>query len=148
MKWSYFMRRKGELIEKMMVFVKTLKAKNPENVKFIRLDNAGENLGLKTHLELEGIDTNLEFTSPETPEKNGQVEQCFATLWGRVRTMLNCSGVPQETREKLRSECASTATHLSNVMSQKDGRSPYESFYGKEAAYSRNLRFLVRLALS
>jgi hypothetical protein len=45
MKWSYFMRRKGDLIEKMMVFVKTLKAKNPENVKFIRLDNAGENLG-------------------------------------------------------------------------------------------------------
>jgi hypothetical protein len=53
MKWSYFMRRKGELIQNMLVLIKTLKAKNPESVKFIRLDNAGENLGLKTQLELE-----------------------------------------------------------------------------------------------
>jgi hypothetical protein len=117
MKWSYFMRRKGELIKKMMVFVKTLKAKNPEDVKYIRLDNAGENLGLRTDLELEGINTNLEFTSPETPEQNGQVERSFVTLWGRVRAMLNCSGVPQEMRDKLWAEFASTATHLSNVMS-------------------------------
>jgi hypothetical protein len=79
MKWSYFMRRKEELIEKIIVFVKTLKAKNPEDVKFIRLDNIGENLGLKTHLELEGIDAHSEFTSPETPEQNGQVERSLAT---------------------------------------------------------------------
>jgi hypothetical protein len=75
MKWCYFMRRKGELIEKMMVFVKTLKAKNPENVKFIRLDNPGENLGLKTHLELEGINSNLEFTSPETVDHRKIVDE-------------------------------------------------------------------------
>jgi hypothetical protein len=131
MKWNYFMRRKGELIQNMLVFIKTLKAKNPESVKFIRLDNAGENLGLKTQLELEGMNVSFEYTSPETPEQNGQAEQSFATLWGRVRAMLNCSGVPQEMRDKLWEECASTATLLSNVMSRKDGKSPYESFYGK-----------------
>jgi hypothetical protein len=117
MKWSYFMRRKGELIQKMLVFIKTLKAKNPESVRFIRLDNAGENLGLKTQLELEGMTVSFEYTSPETPEQYGQVERSFATLWGRVRAMLNCSGVPQEMRDKLWAECASTATLLSNVMS-------------------------------
>jgi hypothetical protein len=77
------------------------------------------------------MNVSFEYTSPETPEQNGQAEQSFATLWGRVRAMLNCSGVPQEMRDKLWEECASTATLLSNVMSRKDGKSPYESFYGK-----------------
>jgi hypothetical protein len=147
MKWSFFMRRKGELIQTMLVFIKTLKAKNPENVKFIRLDNAGENLGLKTQLELEGINVSFEYTSPETPEQNGQVEKSFATLWGRVRAMLNCSGVPQEMRDKLWAECASTATLLSNVMSRKDGKSPHEAFHGKEAGYSRNLRIFGEVGI-
>jgi hypothetical protein len=99
MTWSYFMRRKDELIEKMMVFTKTLKARDPENVKVTRLDNGGENLGLKAHLETECINTTLEFTTPETPEQNGQVERSIAALWGKVRGMLNCSGVPQEKRQ-------------------------------------------------
>ena len=53
----------------MMVFIKGLKAKDPKNVKFVRLDNAGENLGLKSRIEAEGLDIQLEFTSPETPNK-------------------------------------------------------------------------------
>jgi hypothetical protein len=83
----------------MMVFTKTLKARDPENVKVTRLDNGGENLDLKAHLETECINTTLEFTTPETPEQNGQVERSIAALWGRVRAMLNCSGVPQEKRQ-------------------------------------------------
>lgn len=35
MKWSFFMRRKGELIEKMMSFIKSQRSKDPESVKYI-----------------------------------------------------------------------------------------------------------------
>jgi hypothetical protein len=51
---EFFHEEKGELIQKMLVFIKTLKAKNPKSVRFIRLDNAGENLGLKTNWNLKG----------------------------------------------------------------------------------------------
>jgi hypothetical protein len=127
------MRHKGGLVEIMMNFIKGLKAKDPKNVRFIWLDNAGENLGLRG----EGIETNLEFSSPETPEQNGQVERSFATLFGRVRAIFNCSG---ELWDKLWVECASTANKLSNIMYRKDGLSPYQRFYGKEAKLSNNLK--------
>jgi hypothetical protein len=68
MKWSFFMRRKSELIEKMMRFIKSQRSKDPESVRYIHLDNAGENLGLKTKIEEEGLNIQMEFTSPETPE--------------------------------------------------------------------------------
>jgi hypothetical protein len=48
LKWCFFMRRKGELIDEMINFIKSMRSKNPESIKFIRLDNTGENLGLKS----------------------------------------------------------------------------------------------------
>jgi deoxyribodipyrimidine photolyase-like uncharacterized protein len=51
MKWRYFMRRKGELIDQMMTFMRKLKAEDTNKVKYIRLDNAVENFGLKTRIE-------------------------------------------------------------------------------------------------
>ena len=93
------------------------------------------------------MDTILEFTSPETPEQNGQVERSFATLWGRVRAILNHSGVTQDLRDELWAECAATATKLSNIMSRKKGRSPHEEFYGYEAKFSKNLRIFGEIGV-
>jgi transposase InsO family protein len=31
----------------------------------------------------------IEFTAPDSPQQNGKVERMFATLYGRVRDMLN-----------------------------------------------------------
>jgi hypothetical protein len=59
---------------------------------------------LNPRIEAQGLSVKLEFTNPETPEQNGQVERNFATLWRRVRAILNRSGVPQELREKLWAE--------------------------------------------
>jgi hypothetical protein len=131
------MRRKGELIDEMLKFIKTMKSKNPESIKFIRLDNDGENLGLKSRIELEGLDINIEYTSPESPEQNGQVERSFANLWGRVRSMLDRSGTTQDLREKLWAECA---TKPNNIISRKDGKSPFERFYGYENKMIHNLK--------
>jgi hypothetical protein len=59
---------------------------------FSRMDNANENHALKSKLEKEGLNFQVEFTSPETPQQNGHVEMSFATLWGCVSAMLNKSG--------------------------------------------------------
>jgi hypothetical protein len=129
----------------MMTFIKKLKAEDSNKVKYIQLDNADENLGLKSKIEAEGLSVKLEFTSPETPEQNGQVERSFMTLWGRVRAMLNRSGVPQELREKLWAECASTATKLSDFISKKNGKSAFFEYYGEEPGYTNKLRLFGEL---
>jgi hypothetical protein len=96
MKWSFFARRKSEMGPIVIEFIKKLKINRPGSAIFLRMDNAKENMTLKSNLEKEGIDIHVKFTSPNTPQQNGQVERSFATLWGRVRSMLNDSGVPEE----------------------------------------------------
>ena len=66
-------------------------------------------------------------------------KRSFATLWRRVRALFNRAGVTEELRGKLWPECASIATQLSNILSRKDGKSPFEKFYGKEVGYSHGL---------
>ena len=87
-----------------MTFINKLKSQGEEKVKFLRMDNSGENVALKTRLEREKVNVQIKFTAPNTPQQNGKVERSFATLWGRVRAMLNNSGVPIELREKLWAE--------------------------------------------
>ena len=141
------MRRKNEMVEISFNFLKNLKLKDPGMAMFLRMDNAGENISLKNKLEKEGIDIKIEFTTPNTPEQNGQVERSFATLWGRVRAMLNHSGVTASLRDELWAECASTATKLCNILSRKERKSPNEMFYGKEAIYAKDLRIFGEIGI-
>jgi hypothetical protein len=58
----------------------------------IRCDNAGENLKLKEYAITEpDINVNFEFIAPHSPQQNGKIERKFATLWGKVRSMLNAA---------------------------------------------------------
>ena len=80
MKWSYFGRRKNEVSDVVYEFILKLKNKDNSLSKYLRMDNSGENVGLKNKMQREGLDVIIEFTSPNTPEQNGQVERSFATL--------------------------------------------------------------------
>ena len=60
-----------------------------KSVKFIRMDNAGENTKLRNRTKKEEMNVNIEFTSPNTPQFNEQIERSFVTLWGRAQAMLN-----------------------------------------------------------
>ena len=97
------------------------------------MDNSCENIGLKNKLEKDGIGTIIEFTSPNTPEQNGQVERSFATLWGRVRAMLNNSGVNPDLRTELWDECAATATKFATCYLKMMEKVPLKSFMEKKA---------------
>ena len=94
--WSFFVKKKSELKDKVVPLIKELKAKNGIEVKFIRCDNAGENNSLEEECKKEGLGVTFEYTAVNTPEHNGRVERKFATLYGRVRASLNGARVTKK----------------------------------------------------
>ena len=119
--WSHMLIAKSETKTKLL---ETLRYKWDVEVKSIRCDNAGENHKAREELEKAGFGVEFEFTASNTPQQNGKVERKFATLYGRVRSMLNGADVPEEMRKKLWAECATTATFLENVTVRKDQEEP------------------------
>jgi hypothetical protein len=78
--WSYFLKAKSELKERIVDLVKELKT-----VKFLRLDDAGENFALEKLCKQQNVnDIKFEFSGPRTPQRNGKVERKFQTLYGRI----------------------------------------------------------------
>lgn len=59
------------------------------NMKYILMDNGGENLELETHLRNKKIYIQVKYTPHETPQHNGVVERSFQTLYNLIKDMLN-----------------------------------------------------------
>ena len=59
-----------------------------KNIKFIKLDNSGENKNLHEISIEEHMKIKFEFTSRDTPMKNGVVERKFQTLYNLLRVEL------------------------------------------------------------
>ena len=72
----------------MLQHIKVLRGKG-KPVRIIRCNNAGKNLKFHELSEMEGLNLTFEFTAPGTPQQNGLVERMFATLTGRVHSMMN-----------------------------------------------------------
>jgi hypothetical protein len=53
-------------------------------VKFIRLDNAGENASVERDCKEKCLGINFEFSDLRIPQRNGKVERKFQTLYGRA----------------------------------------------------------------
>jgi hypothetical protein len=100
--WSYFLRFKSDLVYEMVEWIKRFQREHNHLVKFIRCDNAGENHKLLHEVKRELTHCpKFEFTAPNTPQQNGRVERKFATLYGKVRSMLNAAKFPQTLRHAL-----------------------------------------------
>jgi len=146
--WSYFIPAKKKTRDKILSLLKHLKSQENIDVKNIRCDDAGENVATKTLLDQEGYGINFEFTSKGTPQHNGIVERRFATLYGRIRSMLHGCGCPEKLKYKLWAECANTSGDLFNIQThQADHKSPYEAFYGTLPPFARNLRTFGQLGV-
>jgi hypothetical protein len=74
-----FLGAKSELKERLLDLVKELK-----NVKFLRVDEAGDNVALEKLCKQQNVDVKFKFLCPRTPQRNGKVEQTFHTLYGRL----------------------------------------------------------------
>ena len=83
------MKKKSEVPRIMVRLVKHLKESMNCETKFLRCDNAGENVMTEIACLNAGLGIDFECTAVNTPQQNGRVERKFATLFGRVRAMLN-----------------------------------------------------------
>ncbi|MFN7263265.1 MAG: reverse transcriptase domain-containing protein [Cyanobacteriota bacterium] len=139
MKWSFFLKNKDAQVPLLTGFIKTLQTQN-KKVKFIRCDNAGENISLQKALDAEGMNIKFEFTARETPQQNGKVERAFATLYGRMRAMMAAAKWDDTMKHKFWMEAAATATKLDTIMNEKGQKSPYHQFYGEDPQFEKHLR--------
>ena len=146
MKWSFFLKRKSDQVEKIIPLLKELKVKDSKMVKHIRCDNAGENQALEKACIQENMGIHFEFTPPKTPQHNGVVERAFATLFGRVRAMMNEARFPESLRKDLWTECANTATDIDNVV-VSNKISPFQAFYKATPKYINHLRIFGEMGV-
>jgi hypothetical protein len=115
--WSFVIKNKLDIKARIKMLLTNLKIAN-RIVKFIRCDNAGENMTMKNDPEIKSFGIKFEFSSPRTPQRNGKVERKFQTLYGRIQAMLNGAGLEGELKDKIWAECVTNVTHLSNIISK------------------------------
>jgi hypothetical protein len=116
MKWSLFVKNKGDLPSEMLNFIKKI-SNQGFSLDKVRLDNSGENMKFQELMVKNNYgNVKFEFTAPRTPQQNGVVERAFATLLGRMRAMMSSAGLTKNLRGLLWAECARTATMLENSM--------------------------------
>ena len=145
---SFFLKRKSDQIELLPAWMKELKAKYGIDIKYIRLDNSGENKGLKDECEKLNLGLIFESTARGTPPQNSVVERKTPTLMGRSRAMMITAGFSQQEKRKFWCEVISTATKLDNIMVRKDRtKPPFTLFYNDEAKYMKYLRSFGEMAV-
>ena len=81
----------------------------------MRCDNAGEKKSFEELSKKEGLGIKFEYTSPGSPQQNGKCERKFATLYGKVRSMLNGARLTPNLRHGLWTECAACETMEENI---------------------------------
>ena len=100
MKWSYFVKNKSDQVKQIVDLIKEINGIKNRKVAYIRCDNAGENKTLEEECKKEGLGITFEYTARNTPQQNGQVERSFATLYGKIRSMLRAAGMTQTEKER------------------------------------------------
>ena len=145
---SFFLKRKSDQIELFPIWIKELKAKYGIDIKYIRLDNSGENRSLQKECDQQNLGIIFEFSAPCTPQQNSVVERKIPTLMGRSRAMMFTAGFSQQHKRKFWCEVISTATKLDNIMVRKDRtKPPYTLFYNDEPKYMKFLRSFGEMAV-
>jgi hypothetical protein len=130
--WSIFLNFKSELAHQALNFIKQLQNQHYMTIKYIRLDNSGENKSLEHLCKATALQIQFEYTSPGTPQYHGRVERKFATLYGKIRTILDTTETPEHIRKGLWAEAANWVTHIENCIVTSTKRVPsYVQFYGK-----------------
>ncbi|GJZ07319.1 retrovirus-related pol polyprotein from transposon TNT 1-94 [Tanacetum coccineum] len=124
--WVYFLKKKSQVPETVMSFIKRVENQNDIKVKQLRTDNGTEfrNSILVNFCAEKGIFQN--FSSPYTPEQNGVVERKNRTLIEAARTMLSGSVFSKQYWTKV----VATACYTQNrsTIVKRHLKTPYEIF--------------------
>jgi hypothetical protein len=127
--WSFFLKQKSDTAETAYTLLKHLSS-HGVSIKYIRCDNAGENVSLENLLKKDpNLNTiSFEYTPRDSPQYNGKVERKIAILTGRVRSLLTAAGLSDDLRGKLWAEAASFASDIENLLLSKTyGSSPFNA---------------------
>jgi hypothetical protein len=74
--WSFVMKNKSDLKTRIKTLLTDLKIAN-RIMKFIKCDDAEENMTMKNDPEIKSFGIKFEFSGPRTPQINGKVERKF-----------------------------------------------------------------------
>jgi transposase InsO family protein len=77
--WSFVMKNKSDLKTRIKTLLTDSKIAN-RIVKFIRCDDAGENMTMKNDPEIKSFGVKFEFSGPRTSQRNEKVEMKFHRL--------------------------------------------------------------------
>ena len=146
--WSYFMKHKSDLPNVMMRWLHQFQRAFGRFVKFFRCDNAGENMKFKQMVDEHYSYIKFEFTAPNTPQQNGRIERKFATLYGKVRSMLNKARLTRHLRDNLWAQAALVATQLENILVDESGKTPHVNLKGENPPWINHLRTFGEIAIA
>jgi hypothetical protein len=114
------------MVELICELIKQLKDKNFE-IKFLRMDNAGENQLLEARCKSKDWQFGIEFeyTARATPQHNHMAELGFATLVNKGRALMVKANIPEKYRYHLFREAFCTATDLDGLVVIEDKIFPH-----------------------
>ena len=78
---SFFLKRKSDQIQIMLIWIRILSKKHNIEIKRIRLDNSGENRSLQKECDKANLGIAFEFTAPGTPQQNSVAEKKYQHRW-------------------------------------------------------------------
>ena len=112
--WSFFASKKDELSKQADFLFTKLQAST--KTKFLRCDNAGENL-LALQSVCDKFAVCMEYTAPYTPQQNGVVERKFVTIRDRSCAMTFSANLSVSMSNLLWAESINTSETLTNIVS-------------------------------
>jgi hypothetical protein len=125
--WDYFMSEKSSTTAILKRQLQWIKASGIR-VKTVRCDSAKEQIvPLKNMCWEDGV--MVDYVAPYTPKQNLKVERQFPTDLKWANAMLDTVKLSVAHKMKLRKEAIQYASTMANI-SIKDGKSPYEKFFG------------------
>lgn len=137
--FARFFSHKSHVLNSIRTFVNDVTTLTQKKVKIFRSDNGTEfkNQGMKVFCEFEGIQQ--EFSAPNTPQQNGEIERANRTILETARSMCQASKLTLS----IWAEAVNAAVYIRNrVPNKRTGeRTPYELFHGRKPDLSNLMKF-------
>ena len=139
--WSFFLRFKSDLPTTMLTWTQEFQRHFKKKIKYFRCDNSGENRTFQEDVKrFITYQIKFEFTAPNTPQQNGMIERKFATLYGKIRAIMNTARLPQTLKYALWAHGAKLITQLENIIMTADNTSPSMKLKGVNPSWIHNMR--------